>query len=504
MRHTIEVPTTYDTVRYIGSVFGQTHPNRLATLATMFGMHPAPVDSCRVLEIGCGDGGNLIPMGAELPGSHFVGIDLAETAVEAGKSVVRELGLSNVDLRTMNILDVKRDLGEFDYIIAHGVYSWIPRFVQDKLLAIAAENLAPQGVAYISYNAFPGAHLRLIVRDMMLYHLGDPKAHANPIEQALPFLKFVETVCAPHDDRRAAVAKEIADTIERAPWAVYHDELAEAYTPVYFHEFIERAKACGLQFLSEAQFQDINPGRFTPETSETVEQFCADDRVRREQIWDFLRCRKFRATLLVHDWIQVDPDAALSRIPDLYVSSRAEIIPADPADGRPVTEFKGPFGASLRTEHAVVKTVLVRLVESWPESVPFPTLLHDIRERTGAQVAATEIAAIVLSALYAGLLYVEARPASCVKTPGERPVASPIARWQAQSGTMLTTLRHTSIDAEGDLERYLVTLLDGTRDREALFAEVAEAVETDAPREVFEQMLRDNLEKLGRMALLMA
>ena len=151
----------------------------------------------------------------------------------------------------------------------------------------------------------------------------------------------------------------------------------------------------------------------------------------------------------------------------------------------------------------MVKTVLVRLVESWPESVSFPTLLHDIRERTGAQVAATEIAAIVLSALYAGLLYVEARPPSCVKTPGERPVASPIARWQAQSGTMLTTLRHTSIDAEGDLERYLVTLLDGTRDREALFAEVAEAVETDAPREVFEQMLRDNLEKLGRMALLM-
>jgi len=102
------------------------------------------------------------------------------------------------------------------------------------------------------------------------------------------------------------------------------------------------------------------------------------------------------------------------------------------------------------------------------------------------------------------LLYLESRPAVCVKQPGERPVASPLARWQAQSGTTLTTLRHTTIDAEGELERYLVTLLDGTRDREALFSELAEAVETDAPRDVFRRMLDQNLEKLGRMGLLLA
>src|SRR5262249_47365446 len=69
--------TSYDEVTYSNTPFYHTHPDCLATLGTLFGMSPAPPDRCRVLELGCGRGGNLIPMALSLPASRFVGIDLS-------------------------------------------------------------------------------------------------------------------------------------------------------------------------------------------------------------------------------------------------------------------------------------------------------------------------------------------------------------------------------------------------------------------------------------------
>jgi SAM-dependent methyltransferase len=164
---------TYDAVPYPGYTYTQTHPDRLATIATLFGMTPAPVASCRVLELGCGDGGNLIPMAFSLPGSEFVGVDLAPSTIKVGADKAARLGLTNISLRPLDILDFDLSFGEFDYIIAHGVYSWVPHEVREKVLAICRTHLAPQGVAYISYNAFPGGHIRQMMREMMQYHTRD-------------------------------------------------------------------------------------------------------------------------------------------------------------------------------------------------------------------------------------------------------------------------------------------------------------------------------------------
>src|SRR5689334_11217658 len=125
----------YDEVLYRGRAFPQTHPDRLATIARLFGMCPPPVEACRVLELGCGDGGNLIPMAYALPGSEFVGIDLGERGIAAGREMVEAIGVSNVDLRCLGILNAGAQLGRFDYILAHGVYSWVPPAVQEWLLA---------------------------------------------------------------------------------------------------------------------------------------------------------------------------------------------------------------------------------------------------------------------------------------------------------------------------------------------------------------------------------
>src|SRR5688500_18101200 len=136
----------YDRVAYRGASHAQTHPDRLASVATLFGMHPKAVEECRVLEVGCTDAGNLLPMAYALPGAHFVGIDLNDRAIEAGRAAITALGLSNITLQACDILEFPANLGAFDYIIAHGVYSWVPAAVREKTLAVCRAHLAPQGI----------------------------------------------------------------------------------------------------------------------------------------------------------------------------------------------------------------------------------------------------------------------------------------------------------------------------------------------------------------------
>ncbi len=96
-----EPQTSYDEVPYASHAFPQTHPNTMATVATLFGMTPAPVTNCRVLELGCAAGFNIIPMAAALPDSRFVGVDLSSRQVAEGQEAIKALGLTNVELRQL-------------------------------------------------------------------------------------------------------------------------------------------------------------------------------------------------------------------------------------------------------------------------------------------------------------------------------------------------------------------------------------------------------------------
>ena len=182
---------SYEELPYPSSSFVQTHPDRLATLGHLFGLSPAAVDRCRVLEVGCSEGGNLIPLAAALPDSEFVGIDFSATAIGKGAADVAALQLTNIRLLPMDIRDFDTAFGTFDYVIAHGVYSWAPKDVQESVLAICARQLAPNGIAYVSYNTLPGWHARGAVRDAMLYHTRQFSDAKTKVLQARAMLDFL-------------------------------------------------------------------------------------------------------------------------------------------------------------------------------------------------------------------------------------------------------------------------------------------------------------------------
>ena len=204
----------YDQVLYPGFPLAQTHPERLATIAGLLGMAAVPPDHSRVLELGCGDGGNLIPMALGLPESEFTGIDLAEQATARGRTVSQALGLKNISLRQMDLLEVSADLGQFDYILAHGVYSWVPPEVRDGVLRICRENLAPHGVAYVSYNAYPGFHRREMFREMMLHHVSSVHDPAGRYQEAVQLIAGLAK-CKPESELTRILFEEEAQHLVR-------------------------------------------------------------------------------------------------------------------------------------------------------------------------------------------------------------------------------------------------------------------------------------------------
>ena len=235
--HTAQDP--YDAVAYPSFPYPDTHPDRLAAMAILHGLSPVPVERCRVLEIACNEGANLIPMAYAIPGSEFVGFDLARLPVERGQERIRELGLKNAWIFAGDLLDAGKELGQFDYIIAHGLYAWVPAAVRERLMAVCGELLTANGVAFVSYNALPGGHLRRMTRDMMLYGVKDIEDPQQRVPVALGFLHLVVEARPEGDAYRLLIEEQLKKMEKLGPEVTYHDEMTDAYHPVHFFEFVE-------------------------------------------------------------------------------------------------------------------------------------------------------------------------------------------------------------------------------------------------------------------------
>ena len=249
--------TSYDQIAYPCSPQAQTHPDLLATLATLHGLQPAPTDRCQVLEVGCNDGSNLIPMAANAPGSHFTGIDLAQTAITAAQAFSARLGLTNTAFTQADILDWNPAERRFDYILIHGLYSWVPPPVREAILSLCRTSLAPNGIAYISYNALPGCHIRRYVWDVLRFHT---RAIEDPRQKIAAAREIAAKMCAwlTDEHQQPFLKKEFELLLTVHDSVLLHDDLAEWNTPFHLSEFVAAAERHGLQYLCDAR----SPRRF--------------------------------------------------------------------------------------------------------------------------------------------------------------------------------------------------------------------------------------------------
>jgi hypothetical protein len=291
--------------------------------------------------------------------------------------------------------------------------------------------------------------------------------------------------------------------IDKGPVVLYHDELAETYRASFFHDFVAHASRHGLQFLSEAAYFDMH-SRDLPESAVAqANRFSGGNRILRDQYFDFFKGRAFRQTLLCHAGIVVPDEPQVDRVRLLYASSVATPVSAEPDLGPgAVEEFRGVRGAGVKTAHTLAKAAMALLGKAWPEALPFDQLLAAASELMGQQPDADDVARILLATYAVGLVELHARPPHCVSQVSCFPAVTAFARWRASHGKLLTTPRHTTVEATGQPERALLALLDGTRDLAALTREMAPIL--DKPEDTVAKEIEQNLVKLARFGLLVA
>jgi len=502
----------YDLVPYGGWSYAFTHPDILATVARLRGIVSAPVENCRVLEIGCAAGYNLIPMAISLPGSHFVGIDYAGSQIDEGCEIVAHLGVPNVELYQQDIAAWDGSLGQFDYIIAHGIYSWVAAPLRSALLSICRDALTPTGVAYVSYNTYPGWHMMEAMRRMMLYHIRGiekPEQRAAAARQLIAFLVQANGASSYRASSFPAAYEHLLNGYfhgvlnlpNRVDSLFLHDELEEVNEPCYFHEFVEEARRHGLDYVADAEFSTGLPTILHEEVAANLAGMVSPGGDTGQYL-DFVVNRTFRRSLLCHQGLPQTSAIDLDVLDDFYFSGKARGLLAPGTDPEAAAvEFVAMDGAKLTTDHPVTIVAFTHLKSIWPQRIT----LREAQEVAYAQLIETNphlrdelyaaltgadperrdedwrlLASNFLRAICTSgeLLSVHLHPGAFTTQISRKPMASAWARWEASRRGTVTDLRLHRVVLLPQC-RYLLPLLDGTRDVETLRS-LIEADESEA------------------------
>ena len=497
----------YDEVPYPSYPERLTHPDNLATIGGILGIDTPAVETCRVLELGCASGGNIVPMAFGLPEAEFVGIDISSRQIAEAQRQADALGLENLRLIHGSFADIDAELGVFDYIVSHGVLSWVPAEVREFVYAVSKQNLAPNGIAYISYNTYPGWHMPNMLREMMQYHTADFEKPGEKIEQARALLDFLAAATDGADDAFSRLVRSEREMVATTPDNYfYHDHLEETNSALYFHQFVEACGRHGLQYVSDAQIARIWLNNFPPEIAKVLQQF--GDAIETEQYMDFVLNRRFRHSLVCH------ADAPLNRVvnPDAVeryaITAKLESgnLAANLFNDQAV-EVRFPGGAEVTISGPATKVALHLLGAAHPRALGYEALVDGIVNcardagETLAEVMAEPTPAVrnalakdLLQLYFGGVIRLHRAVPAVATGVGERPLASPLARLQAADQDWVVNQWHVRTLLT-PTRRAILRQLDGGKTRAGIEAAAGKTLAIDEP-------IEDALEALAGFGLL--
>ena len=306
MSQNSKIEKSYDELTYKSAAFAQSSPYKLEACATLLGINPPPCKNAKVLEIGCSFGGNLIPFAVNNENAKVVGIDLSGEQIRRGQEIVKEIGLSNLELIHGDICEFKSD-EKFDYIIAHGVFSWVPDFAKDAILKVVRENLSQNGVAFISYNVYPGWKVKDIIRDIMLLAAKDKDSTEERLKAAKEALLVYKEVLLTRDNEKfesvmpvKSLINWIDDIFSKDDYYIAHEFLEEINDPFYFKDFNAMLAKNDLAYLCEYGLDDLFLPYLGINQADSYKDKKFKDRIDLEQFMDMLSNKVFRQSLIVH------------------------------------------------------------------------------------------------------------------------------------------------------------------------------------------------------------
>lgn len=295
--------TIYKELGYKSYPFPFTTPAYLEAYGTLVGLNTPPAKTARVLELGATYGGNIISQAVHNPEATFVGIELSQDQVEKGNKIISDAKLDNISLIQGDIMNFDETLGTFDYIIAHGFYSWISDEMKNKLLDIISKHLADNGIAYVSYNTYPGWHTMEEVRQLMLFaNRGhDELTHKEKVLRGKTVGSLVGSQILNYDnlkERNSKFLGALRSVMQKDDYYVGHDHLEPHNDPCYFYQFNDHLKVHNLAYVCDADLTLSMVRTYDESIADKLEKLAPNSQADQEQYLDFMLDTTFRKSII--------------------------------------------------------------------------------------------------------------------------------------------------------------------------------------------------------------
>lgn len=493
---------TYDHLHYASKVHPGRHPAHFAAMAKLYAVSAPALENSSILEIGCATAQALIPLALSLPDTQFTGIDPSLSQITAGRKTCQELGIKNIKLLHCGVDEIAQQKLSFDYIICHGVFSWVSPKIQQSILSLCHTHLSANGIAYISYNTNPGWNFRKTVRDLLHCSVDRKLSPQAQIGQARQILQTFEGSIGRDYERPYSLmlSTELARIRSESDSYLFHEFLEENNHPVFFHEFISAARAHSLKVIADAHFSRNGTFRFdyldtanvekpnleqlslkAPQTKAGQEDLTAKCSI--EQFGDFVFNNSFRESLLCHDNLISSEQAQLSVLNEFYLTASYQPLSQDEQsrDSLSVSaersqanffsneevQFEDLAGRKLFPEKACLKLSLNELWQEWPRAIRLGQLLDTVEGLLAAKQIKTSLDR---EALFHALLELICKDGitlfpfnpKVANSISASPKVTKFTQHQAKHSAFVTNLKYETV-CIGELERELIQFLDGTR-----------------------------------------
>ncbi len=471
---------SYDEAPYESYAYPFTHPAHQALVARLFGVATPDLHTARVLEIGCAGGGNLLPLAHDFPKAEFVGIDLSPVQIAEANTHKKALELKNVKFEAMDIMDFPKSWGKFDYIICHGVFSWVPEFVREKILDVCRQHLSKNGLACISYNVMPGWGPLRSIREMMMIHTKKFDDPAKKVAQAKYLIEFLDKYMAPGSTMHKAIHdinEKFKENVNDS--YILHEYLESNNNPFFFNEFAEMIGRHDLQYIGDSTLSLMYTGNFPPDADKILKQVA--DNITKEQYIDFLSNRQFRYSVIAGKEAQIK-GAGLDVLDDMYFS--CDLVLEEEKAGQPLKFRRPNSDFSIDVGDPIVAILLKEMTENRHTAYNLKEMVALVTGKTNAftpeQVEKFLRSHLILysfkSIFRPGLL-----PSTHTQTISKKPKAYPIAMYQAglPRCTALTTASY-SVAKLSALEMAFLRHLDGHKTYDQIVKKVLESIGSGA------------------------
>ena len=477
--------SNYEEIPYPIYCFPDTALENIAAIAMLFGCSVAGLDNARVLELGCASGGNLIPMAARYSNASFVGVDRSTVQIDLACKEAQTLGLDNVKFITTSILDLKLDDQEFDFIIVHGVYSWVDSETQEEIHKILGKNLSETGIAYCSYNTLPGWNNIKSVRDMMIFH---SKSFSDPREKILESRRMLNFVSENVVDDNSAYKKILLDEIlsieDKEDGYLFHEYLEAENTPCYFYEFIEKAKRNGLMYLGDSSLPSMYLENLKDNAASKLYEM--NDTIRQEQYSDFLTNRRFRSTLLVRQGSEINRRLEPSVLDSIrFIPRLMAKTPIVENDNGDIEELNlvgvrtQDIGASATLSGKIACACYIQLLSSSPIPLSGDELIERVINNNSEmteELIRNVWNEVVLSLILKGVVTITTGAPHISKIISKKPSVFAPARLRGLTTNLVPNLRHELIKLTDD-ERLVLQYVNGSSTVNEIVQDVSKHVE---------------------------